>query len=118
MKLLVVSTGDTLIGFLKELGEKLGFKEVKITTHENALADFLSYEPTSILFIEDMGKFGERFAKLKESRQIFQDLKASSLPGQRFVRCGGISLEEETPDYIAFPSLLDVKRLRELLVKG
>lgn len=116
MKLLIVSSKASLTDFWGQLGEKLGFKEVKVTTHENALADFLSEEPTSILFMEDMGKLGERFAKLKESHQIFQDLKASSFPGQRFVRCGALS--EESPDYIQLPSLGDVEKLKKLLIEG
>lgn len=105
-KLLIVAGERMHTIWLRALTEF--FTEIKAVSHQDALGEFLTWEPTHV-FVDDYYEhefLGER--TLPDGWQTWQDLQAATTGIERMIRC---SLEKhEYPDFIRLPFLLEALR--------
>lgn len=94
MKLLIVTSNPRNGEAFATLATQNGFDEGVVASHDEALAQFLTEEPTHVLICEYEADF-------TAGKQTWKDLTASALPTQRLVRCGFMACTE--PDFLRLP---------------
>lgn len=100
MKLLVITSNPRNGEAFATLATQIGFDEGVVASHDEALAQFLTEEPTHVLICEYEAD-GEHTRSFTAGKQTWKDLTASALPTQRLVRCGFMACTE--PDFLRLP---------------
>jgi len=111
MKKALVVTNDRNVGAaLWRLLKVLGF-EVVTSNHEEALATFLTEDPSHVLILE-YSEIGEKLEEHNIGRRTYDDIKKSASPGTRIIRCGLENYHYD--DYLRLP--FEIGELKRLLL--
>lgn len=99
-KLLIIGSSEAVRkSAVRAIGTVMKFDEIKAVPHEQALGEFLTWEPSHVLLFD----YSERDRKAL-GRQTWRDLQGAATGNERMVRCG---LENyDYPDFIRLPFLL------------
>lgn len=111
MKLLIVTDGGAIGALMVQVGQSFGFAEAKVASHMDALAEFLSWEPTHII-VFDYTERDTQDTRFARGRATWRDLTASASGNERMVRCGFDAYDY--PDYVRLPFKLE--ELRRVLL--
>jgi hypothetical protein len=110
MKFMIITYNVSWGTSICELARKLGIAETLISSHEQAMANFLEFSPTHVLVDYYEYKEGvRRSAKYELPIKVWEDIKNSASPEQILRRCGFIELKEA--DFILLP--LNEQRFKE-----
>lgn len=97
-KVLIVSENETVGRSIAHVAPIFGFPEAKVCDHREAMAEFLSWEPTHVVVLDYSEKATTR--TLEPGFETWRDLKASAT-NERMIRCGW--WEYDHPDYVRLP---------------
>lgn len=103
MKKLLIATSDNVFASVVKEGLMEAFDEIIIVSHQEALVEFLTEEPSHVLvleYYEDMGPLSD----FGEGVKTWKELKAASIEGdQLLLRSGFIDYKYDDFQRLPFP---------------